>query len=617
MAIVDLQDVSVSFGGPPLLDHVDLQVEKGEKLALIGRNGEGKTTLLRLIHGLLAPDSGRVVVQKGVSVAALTQDLPLDLTGTVREVVAGRSVTGRSGVDPRTGGAEKSSAGWKAPSGHRAAAVMTALSLHPGDRYENLSVGFKRRVLLARALAVEPDLLLLDEPTNHLDIPTITWLEENLQKHRGTLVLVTHDRVFLRKLATRIVELDRSRLVNWACGYRAFLERRESVMEVEDAQQNRFLRKLEGEESWIRKGIKARRTRNEGRVRALMKMRAEQQALRARTGSVRMRIEEAERTGKLVIEAEEVGHTYGSKPLIDRFSVKIMRGDRMGIIGPNGIGKTTLLRILLGETAPQRGKVRQGTHLKPVYFDQLRTQLDENRTVLDNIAEGKEHLDFGGARRHVIGYLKDFLFSPERARSPVRILSGGERNRLLLARLFSQPSNMLVLDEPTNDLDLETLELLEERLMDYSGTILLVSHDREFLNGVVTATLVFEEGGRVTEYAGGYDDWLKQRPETVEKGVSGRGLSGRRVERRKGPGEGDRPRKITFKEARELESLPLRIEELEAEQSALYARMADPEFYRVEGKEIGRAGARLSELERVLEEAYARWQELESVREGV
>jgi ATP-binding cassette subfamily F protein uup len=596
MAVVSLQDVSVSFGGPPVLEHVDLQVDKGERIALIGRNGEGKSTLLRLIGGELLPDSGRMTLQKGASVAALGQDLPHGLTGSVREVVASRVA--------------------QALEDHRIATVLTRLSLNAEDRFERLSVGFKRRVLLARALAFEPDLLLLDEPTNHLDILTITWLEETLQKYRGTLILITHDRAFLQKLATRIVELDRGGVMNWACDYRTFLERRDAALEVEEAQRDRFMRKLAKEEAWIRQGIKARRTRNEGRVRALMKLRAEQQALRTRTGSVRIQIEEAQRTGKLVIEAEGISHDYGPDPLIRDFSVKIMRGDRIGIIGPNGIGKTTLLRILMGETMPQRGRVRRGTHLKAVYFDQLRTQLDEDRSVQENIADGAAELDLNGGRRHVMGYLKDFLFSPDRARSPVRILSGGERNRLLLARLFSRPSNVLVLDEPTNDLDMETLELLEERLLDYSGTILLVSHDRAFLNGVVTSTLVFEEKGRVTEYAGGYDDWLRQRVAPPEKKTPGRGHANGKAATRMQPEKKARPRKITFKEAKELEALPRQIEALETEQKTLHARMADPQFYREAGKAVGTVRTKLDELGQALEAAYARWQELESIREG-
>jgi ATP-binding cassette subfamily F protein uup len=620
MALVSLQDVSVSFGGPLLLEHVDLQVEKSERVALIGRNGEGKTTLLRLIAGQVAPDSGRIILQKGISVADLAQDVPQGLTGSVREVVAGAlgAEPALAGQEPRTWHPARSADAGQAqtPQDHQVATVLTRLSLDSEARFENLSVGFRRRVLLARALVAEPDLLLLDEPTNHLDISTITWLEEYLQKYRGTLMLITHDRVFLRKLATRIVELDRGRLVNWVCGYRTFLERREAALEVEESQRIRFMRKLAKEEAWIRQGIKARRTRNEGRVRALMKLRAEQQALRTRTGEVRMEIEEAQRTGKLVIEAEGISHAYGGNPLIKDFSVKIMRGDRIGIIGPNGIGKTTLLRILLGETVPQKGRVRRGTHLEVIYFDQLREQLDEDRSVQENIADGKESLELNGSQRHVIGYLKDFLFSPDRARSPVRVLSGGERNRLLLARLFSRPSNALVLDEPTNDLDMETLELLEERLLEYSGTILLVSHDREFLNGVVTSTLVFEGNGVVTEYAGGYDDWLTQRPKSSEKDLSGRDAANGKAAGRKQQERREKPRKLTFKETREIETLPLQIEELEAEQKSLYELMANPEFYKEAGEKISRARARLDELDQALEATYARWQELESVREG-
>ncbi|PKN28229.1 MAG: ABC transporter ATP-binding protein, partial [Deltaproteobacteria bacterium HGW-Deltaproteobacteria-21] len=400
MAIVSVQDVSVSFGGPPLLEHVDLQVEKGERVALIGRNGEGKTTLLRLIGSRLLPDGGRMILQKGLSVGSLDQDLPRGLTGSVAEVASGGNRATSS----------------KSPQDYEVATVLTKLSLNPYARFENLSVGFKRRVLLARALAIDPDLLLLDEPTNHLDIPAITWLEEYLLKYRGTLILITHDRAFLRKLATRIVELDRGRLLNWECDYRTFLERRDAALEVEEAQRNRFMRKLAKEEAWIRQGIKARRTRNEGRVRVLLKMRDEQQALRTRTGSVRMQIEEAERTGKLVIEAEKISHAYGGSSLIRNFSVRIMRGDRIGIIGPNGVGKTTLLRILLGETPPEKGVVRQGANVEAVYFDQLRAQLDEDRTVQESIADGKEVFDLNGGQRHVIGYLKDFLFSPDRSR---------------------------------------------------------------------------------------------------------------------------------------------------------------------------------------------------------
>ncbi|MBW1803985.1 MAG: ATP-binding cassette domain-containing protein, partial [Deltaproteobacteria bacterium] len=408
---------------------------------------------------------------------------------------------------------------------------------------------------------------------------------------------------------------DRGRLVNWACGYRSFLERRQAALDAEEMQRDQFGKKLAREEEWIRKGIKARRTRNEGRVRALIKMREEQQAWRKQAGSARIKIQEAARTGKLVIEASGITHGYGGVPMINDFSTKVIRGDRIGIIGPNGIGKTTLLRILLAEMKPDMGRVRAGTGLEVVYFDQLREQLDEDRTVQENVADGNDMFLINGSQRHVIGYLKDFLFTPDRAMSPVRILSGGERNRLLLARLFTRPSNVLVLDEPTNDLDMETLELLEERLMDYAGTILLVSHDREFLNNVVTSTLVFEADGVVTEYAGGYDDWLRQRPDAADrkepdrKRTAGKSASGKRQEKK------DRPRKLTFNEGKELEALPGRIEELEQEQKGLHEQMATPEFYRRAGDEISRARARMDELGQELEDTYERWEELESVRE--
>ena len=601
MALLSLQDVSVSFGGPPLLEKVNLQVEKGERVCLLGRNGEGKTTLLRLISGTIEPDNGVITFPKGTRVAGLSQELPTDLTGSVHEVVAG----GLAGV----GSMLEESQGWQIR--QQVDKVLTRLSLEPDVRFETLSVGFRRRTLLAKALVAEPDILLLDEPTNHLDINAIGWVEEFLQKYRGTLILVTHDRVLLQKLATRIIEIDRGRLVNWACGYRTFLERRQAVLDVEEVQRKQFNRRLAKEEEWIRKGIKARRTRNEGRVRALIKMREAQQAQRRQAGSARIQIQEAESTGKLVIEASKISHGYGGAVFIRAFSTKIIRGDRIGIIGPNGIGKSTLLRILLGEMASDRGRVRTGTKLEVVYFDQLREQLDEDLTVQESVAGGNDTVQINGRQRHVISYLKDFLFTPDRARSPVRTLSGGERNRLLFARLFTRPSNVLVLDEPTNDLDLETLELLEERLLDYTGTILLVSHDRSFINNVVTSTLVFEAGGVITEYAGGYDDWLRQRPRPADKKEPDRGHPS--VKRRE---KKDQPRKLTFKEGKELEALPGRIERLEQEQKEQYEQMATPEFYRSPGDGISRARARVEELRQELEGAYERWEELESIREA-
>ena len=627
MALLSLQDVSIGFGGSPLLDKVSMQVEKGERVCLLGRNGEGKTTLLKLIIGEIKPDTGTIFLQKGTSIAWLSQELPADLTGSVYDVVAtGLGETGvlleeyrhLTGTLARGGDDSvlkrmnvlhdklEQEKVWQVR--QRVETVLSRLTLEPEVRVETLSVGFKRRVLLARALVAEPEILLLDEPTNHLDIASINWLEEFLDKYRGTLIFVTHDRMFLQKLATRIVEIDRGRLFNADCGYRIFLERRQTALETEEAQRNGFMRKLSKEEAWIRKGVKARRTRNEGRVQALLKMREEQQSWRRQAGNVKIRIQEAESTGRLVIEAIGISHGFGDRQLIKDFSVKIIRGDRIGIIGPNGIGKSTLLRILLGEIVPDQGKIRTGTRLEIVYFDQLREQLDGDKTVQDNVADGKDFIDINGNPRHVLGYLKEFLFSPDRARSPVRILSGGERNRLLLARLFARPCNVLVLDEPTNDLDIETLELLEERLMDYSGTILLVSHDREFLNNVVTSTLVFEPGGVIREYAGGYDDWLRQRVLPVDKKKAGKERPGEKVRIKK-----EQPRKLTFKEGKELEELTGRIELLEQEQKKLYKQLEDPGFYREGGDLIAQARIRVDTLQQELDEAYARWEELESI----
>jgi ABC transport system ATP-binding/permease protein len=631
MAVLSLQDVSISFGGLPLLDKVNMQVEEGERVCILGRNGEGKTTLLKLIAGLIEPDSGRVGLQKDISIAGLDQDLPPNLAGSVYDVVAGGlshigemldeyhhlTISLKHSVDdPALNRLDvlhhmiDKEKGWQTE--QQIQTILSKLSLDPDTSFETLSVGFKRRVLFARALVAQPDILLLDEPTNHLDIDSISWMEEFLLKFKGTIIFVTHDRMFLQRLAERIVEIDRGRLLSWASGYREYLERREATLEAEESQKDQFMKKLAKEEEWIRKGVKARRTRNEGRVQALMKMREEQQAWRRQMGEARITIQEADKTGKLVVETEGISHGYGGTNLIKNFSARIIRGDRVGIIGPNGVGKTTLLNILLGRITPDTGRVRLGSRLEVIYFDQLREQLNEDMSVQDNIAEGKEILEIDGNRRHVIGYLKDFLFSPDRARSPVRILSGGERNRLLLARLFTRPSNVLVLDEPTNDLDMETLDLLEDRLINYSGTILLVSHDREFLNNVVTGTLVFEGNGVVTEYPGGYDDWLTQRPVQTEEKTK-RPIKkpiAKRDEKK------DKPRKLTFKEGKELETLPAIIESLEQEQRGIYAQMADPTFYKGLGDNIPRLQTRLDEIEEELKAAYARWEELEEIKEA-
>ncbi|OQY57002.1 MAG: ABC transporter ATP-binding protein [Desulfobacteraceae bacterium 4572_88] len=492
---------------------------------------------------------------------------------------------------------------------HRQVEYITSLmKLDPDAEFEVLSAGLKRRVLLARALVCKPDILLLDEPTNHMDIPAVLRTEDFLLSYGGTLLFVTHDRAFLRKLATRIVELDRGHLTNWPCDYQTYLERKQEMLNTEENQWGEFDKKLAQEEVWIRKGVKARRTRNEGRVRALMKMREMRQARRERSGTAQIQAQEAERTGKLVIEVRRIRYAYADHPVIQNFSTLIIRGDKVGIIGPNGCGKTTLLQILLKNLAPSEGNVRHGTHLEVAYFDQLRAQLDEEKSVQDNVADGNDKVIINGSPRHIIGYLKDFLFSPDRARSPVRALSGGERNRLLLAKLFTRPSNVLVLDEPTNDLDTETLELLEELLMNYQGTLLLVSHDRAFLNNVVTNTLAFEGNGRVSGYVGGYDDWLRQRkselPAKEDKVPKAR--------KQKPKTQGERPGKLSYKEQRELESLPQRIEAMEAEQEELYQIMADPEFYQQEGEKISRAKTRVADLERELEAAYEQWEALDA-----
>ena len=629
MALISLQNVSLAFGGLPVLDRISMQIEAGERVCLVGRNGEGKSSLMRLIAGEQPADSGRIIRQQGVRIARLDQEVEASLGGTVYSVVGGgvgvfmalldrhRDVSSRLAEessasllaelaavehDMETGGV------WQVR--QQIETVLSRLQLDADRDFAELSGGMKRRVLLARALVCRPDLLLLDEPTNHLDIESITWLEEFLLASSFTLLFVTHDRDLLRKLATRILDLERGSISSWPGDYDTYLRRKEEMLAAENGQQARFDKKLAQEETWVRQGIKARRTRNEGRVRALVEMRRQYQARRQQVGNVRMEITEAGLSGKLVAVLKDVSHSFGGNGVIRNFSGTVLRGDRIGIIGPNGAGKTTLLRLLLGELAPEAGQVSLGTNLLPVYFDQQRAQLDGGKTVIDNLGDGSDFVEINGRRRHIIGYLRDFLFSADRARSPVSILSGGERNRLLLAKLFARPSNILVLDEPTNDLDIETLELLEDLLMEYTGTVLIVSHDRAFLNNVVTSTLVFEGKGRVQEYAGGYDDWLRQRPAHREEAAP---VKKERKERFKARPAG--PRKLTFKETRELEELPGRIEALEQEQSQLYEAMADESFYRDDGKAAARSGARLGELELLLQEAYGRWEELESVHE--
>lgn len=597
MALIGLKDVCVGFGGHPLLDRVSFQIERGERVCLLGRNGTGKTTLLRLIQGDIVPDDGDTMRQQGMRIAMLSQEVPQTLSGVTIDIVSGEA-----------GNFTAESASAHVDRRLEAEKILSRMNLDHHAPFESLSAGRKRRVMLAAALAYQPDLLLLDEPTNHLDMDAIVWIEDFLLRSGETLLFVTHDRMFSQKLATRILELDRGRLTSWSCPYQQFLERKQAALDAETGQWAEFDRKLAKEETWIRQGIKARRTRNEGRVRQLEKMREERRHRRDRLGSVRLRAQEAGCSGKLVVEVDNVSCGYdGQAPVIRDFSTVIQRGDKVGIIGPNGSGKTTLLRLLLGELPPQNGRVRHGVRLETIYFDQLREQLDENRTVADNVGEGNDTILFNGKSRHIIGYLQDFLFSPDRSRSPVRILSGGERNRLMLAKLFTRPSNLLILDEPTNDLDIDTLELLEELLFDYPGTLLLVSHDRMFLNHIVTSTLVLEGNGTVGEYVGGYDDWVRQRklPEpavTVQKSVVAK------------PKPAKEPRRtITFKQLRELEALPQQIDVLETEQKNLYASLSDPAFYQQPGDVIAQAKARLEHLEREIETVYRRWEELEAL----
>ncbi len=602
MALLSLQEVCVRFAGPIILDQISLQIERGERVCLLGRNGTGKSTLLRLINGELAPDSGDVVRQKGLRTAYLSQEIPGDVHGTVFDIV----LDGLDGFD-RGGHQDGVCHDWEKH--HQVEKVISLIQLDVDSKFQTLSSGLKRRVLLARGLVCQPEILLLDEPTNHLDIASIHWLEEFLLRYRGTIFFVTHDRMFLKKIANRIIELDRGKLSDWECDYQSFLLRKQAVLDAEEKQRAVFDKKLAQEEVWLRQGIKARRTRNEGRVRALEKMRSIRRERRVVTGAVRMSTHETERSGAKIIQVKNLGYGYEDKSVIKDFTATIMRGDKIGIIGPNGSGKTTLLRLLLGELSPQQGTVHHGTRLQIAYFDQLRAQLEEDKSVYYNVGDGNDFITINGNKRHVIGYLQDFLFSPDRARISASVLSGGERNRLLLARLFAMPSNALVMDEPTNDLDIETLELLEGLLVDYSGTLLLVSHDRAFLNNVVTSTIVFEGESEVNEYVGGYDDWLRQRKQD-EKVTKKRTDGESELPRKKS----EQPRRLSYKEKRELETLPGRIEALETEQGLLHQTMSDSLFYQKHKDEIVSVKNRLSDIETELVDAYQRWETLETLQ---
>ena len=593
MSLVHLNDLSIAYSGPPLFDEVECRIEAKDRIGLLGRNGAGKTTLMRLIVGQEQPDSGTLITDPGTNITLLPQGVPADLKGKVGPIIE----QGHAGDDLPEWEAQQS-----------VEQIASRMKLDLSEDFETQSSGMKRRVLLAKALVSKPDLLLLDEPTNHLDIESIDWLEGFLSAWPGAILFVTHDRTFLRSLATRILEIDRGRLFDWSCDYDTFLKRKEAVLAAEEKQNALFDKRLQQEENWIRQGIKARRTRNEGRVRALKKMRTERQDRRKQVGQARIQIQEGQRSGNLVAEVEDISFAYPGHKIVEKFSATIVRGDKIGVIGPNGVGKTTLLRLVLGTLQPQSGSVRLGTNLQVAYFDQLRDQLNERESVVDNVGEGSSSVTINGRERHVLGYLQDFLFAPERARTEVRFLSGGERNRILLAKLFAKPANVIVLDEPTNDLDAETLELLESRLVDYQGTVLVVSHDRTFLNNVVTSTIVFEEN-EVREYDGGYDDWLRQKSNRAN--LASPNASKKKPKSRARESAPAKKQPLSFKEKQELKQLPDTIEQLEKEIAELHALMAEPDYYKQSADILSTKKARLVECEASLAAAFKRWDKLE------
>jgi ATP-binding cassette subfamily F protein uup len=628
MPIIRLRNISVSFGGPAILENISLSIDAGERVCLLGRNGMGKSTLMKVIAGDIMPDNGEIERQQSLVTAKLEQQVNIGAGGPVFDVVAQGlgdaaellkayhsavhkltleySSKAEAELEKAQHAVEVADA-WQL--NQQVESILSRMQLDGDALIETMSGGMKRRVLLARALVQKPQLLLLDEPTNHLDITAIAWLEEQLLAYNGALLFVTHDRAFLRRLATRIIDLDRGELKSYPGDYQNFLRRKDEFLKAEAEANARFDKKLAQEEVWIRQGIKARRTRNEGRVRALQKLRNEHRQRRDLQGRAVMKISEAERSGKLVVEATAIGYSYQDKPLVKDFSTTILRGDRIGVIGPNGVGKTTLLNILLGELEPQQGRIKSGSNLAVAYFDQMKAQLDEDASVIDNVSHGRERIDINGKSKHIIGYLQEFLFSPERARSPVKSLSGGERSRLLLARLFSQPANVLVLDEPTNDLDIETLELLEELLLEFAGTVLLVSHDREFLNNVVTSTLVFEGDGKVADFVGGYDDWIRQREIDPFSEAPTRNdvvLKSRVIDQKK-------PAKLGYKDQRELDRLPEKIEKLEMEVQRLTDEMSTAEFFQQDKSVIVETQLALEKASNDLDVCYKRWEELESV----
>lgn len=630
MPLINLDNISMAFGHVALLDKIAFRMENHERVCLIGRNGEGKSTLLKIISGELHADQGQVERQQGCKMARLSQEPEFELNDTVFHAVAKtlghigqlveeyhnlvqqlahntdeRLLTKLEAVQHRL----EAEDGWRLE--QRVETVLSRLKLPTEQMISNLSGGWRRRVALAQVLVTEPNLLLLDEPTNHLDIEAITWLEEFLLEFNGGLLFVSHDRSFMQRLATRFIELDRGKLTSYPGHYAAYLDQKEAALEVEATQAAKFDKHLAQEELWIRQGIKARRTRNQGRVRSLKKLREERAQRREHIGNLRLNLDSGELSGRIVIEADAISKNYQNSPLIRSFSTLIMRGDRVGFIGPNGVGKTTLLKLLLGELPPDSGHVKHGTKLTIAYFDQLRAQLDPNETVVDAVAQGQEMLTINGQKKHVMSYLGDFLFAPARARSPVKSLSGGERNRLLIARLFTKPANVLVLDEPTNDLDVESLELLEELLSNYPGTLLLVTHDRSFLDNVVTSVLVFEGNGQVREYVGGYQDWLKQRTPPPKQTPPKKTVTPAKPKTIQ-----SKTRKLSYKEQRELAELPGRIDVLETQLTELQTLINNPDFYRGGKEQINQTLMQIKNLETELQTGYTRWEELEAVEMG-
>jgi len=632
MALIRLRDISFHMGQHKLLDKVSFAVEKGERICLIGRNGAGKSSLFRVIEGKMNSDDGLIERSQDLTVASLAQEPSGSEEGSVFDIVAqglgdaGQLIAEYHDVShqmaenytdqlmtqmDRLQQKIETIDGWKLE--QKVSSVITKMQLDPDVQFQTLSGGMKRRVMLAAALVTEPDLLLLDEPTNHLDIEAIKWLEDFLIDQKISLLFITHDRSFLKKLATKIIELDRGTLTEWPGNYETYLVRKQEALDEEERHNALFDKKLAQEEVWIRQGIKARRTRNEGRVRALKELRNQRKARVEKQGSVNMQAQGGDRSGKQVVELTDVSFAYGDKKIVNHFSTLLLSGDKVGVIGANGAGKTTFLKILLGELAPDSGDVKLGTNLQVIYFDQLRSQLDDDKTVIDNLAEGRESVEINGTQKHVIGYLGDFLFAPDRARSPVRMLSGGEKNRLLLAKLFLKPSNVMVLDEPTNDLDLETLDLLEELISNYKGTLILVSHDRDFIDKVVTSTIVMEGNGVLNEFIGGYDDWLRQRATLdTDKNKTAKKTAEKKADNKATVVAEKKTKKLSYKDKLALEKLPALIEQLETDIEVMQKKMSEPEYFKIDAAEMSEDKNKLEVMEAELLLAYEQWENLEA-----